>query len=130
MTKNNICRLCREENREVINLGESPPANNFLDGEKTQIDSYPLVLDYCDKCGGFQLRDCLRKEATIFHNASPDKFGKYLKELLKIVETSNSSEKLIYINSWNEWGESAYLGPDERHKYGYLQAIKDLSQDL
>jgi SAM-dependent methyltransferase len=62
MTKNNICRLCREENREVINLGESPPANNYLDGEKTQIDSYPLVLDYCDKCGGFQLRDCLRKE--------------------------------------------------------------------
>jgi len=70
------------------------------------------------------------KEATIFHNASPYKFGKYLKELLKIVETSDSSEKLIYINSWNEWGESAYLEPDERHKYGYLQAIKDLSPDL
>jgi SAM-dependent methyltransferase len=54
--------LCNEENREVIDLGESPPANNFLDGENTQIYSYPLVLDYCDKCGGFQLRDCLRKE--------------------------------------------------------------------
>ncbi len=58
----NTCRLCGYRTREIINLGSSPPANNFLDTETTNIDSFPLVLDFCDNCGGLQLRDCLDKE--------------------------------------------------------------------
>ena len=62
MTIKQVCRLCGEENREIINLGESPPANNFLDSQISHIDSFPLILDFCDSCGGFQLRDCLDKD--------------------------------------------------------------------
>tara|TARA_B110000014_G_C20123672_1_gene596914 strand:+ start:2860 stop:4083 length:1224 start_codon:yes stop_codon:yes gene_type:complete len=62
MTIKNICRLCDYKSREIINLGSSPPANNFLDEETSHIDSFPLILDFCDNCGGLQLRDCLDKE--------------------------------------------------------------------
>jgi novobiocin biosynthesis protein NovU/D-mycarose 3-C-methyltransferase len=62
MTIKEVCRLCGEKNREIINLGDSPPANNFLDSQISHIDSFPLILDFCDTCGGFQLRDCLDKE--------------------------------------------------------------------
>ena len=62
MTIKEVCRLCGEENREIINLGDSPPANNFLDSQISRIDSFPLILDFCDSCGGFQLRDCLDKD--------------------------------------------------------------------
>ena len=62
MTINKKCRLCNSTNREIINLGNSPPANNFISKEQAPVDSFPLILDYCDNCAGLQLRHCLAKE--------------------------------------------------------------------
>ena len=61
MIVKNKCSLCGEKIREIVNLGNSPPANNFV-SEGYQNPSYPLILDFCDSCKGFQLRHCLDKE--------------------------------------------------------------------
>ena len=61
------CRLCNSVNREIINLGNSPPANNFISKEQSQVDSFPLIVDFCDHCTGFQLRHCLDKEQLYSH---------------------------------------------------------------
>ena len=53
-------------------------------------------------------------------NSSPELFEHNLNELKK----KYSSKEFIYINAWNEWGESGYLEPDEKFKYGYLEALK------
>ena len=62
MTINKKCRLCNSANREIINLGNSPPANNFISKGQSPVDSFPLIVDFCDQCAGFQLRHCLEKE--------------------------------------------------------------------
>ncbi|MBK5229644.1 MAG: class I SAM-dependent methyltransferase [Thermoleophilia bacterium] len=56
------CRICNGPTKELLDLGESPPANSLVEARDTQQPAYPLVLDWCDACGNVQLRDCLRAD--------------------------------------------------------------------
>jgi lipopolysaccharide biosynthesis protein len=60
--------------------------------------------------------------ATIVTDSSPEKFKNYLSKQINKAVAKNS--ELIFINAWNEWGEGAYLEPDEQNKYEYLEAVK------
>lgn len=59
-----------------------------------------------------------------FEGATPEKFGKYMDALVKKVNQQQRDLPLIFINAWNEWGEGAYLEPDEQNRFGYLEALK------
>jgi len=56
------CRICNSNTREVISLGNSPPANNFIESAHEVIKEYPLDVLFCDECKGLQLKDCLDEE--------------------------------------------------------------------
>ena len=62
-------------------------------------------------------------KATIYTGSDPEKFGKYLKKQLARAQSVYQSEYL-FLTAWNEWGEGAYLEPDEEFGDGYLEAIK------
>lgn len=64
---------------------------------------------------------------TLFTGATPEKFEKYYRMLTKKVKDS-MQPKIIFINAWNEWGEGAYLEPDEKNGYMYLEAIKGIKE--
>ena len=65
-----------------------------------------------------------KKRATIFSGATPEKFCKWLRILVKSMPLRNLPEDFIFLNAWNEWSEGAYLEPDERYGYEYLEAVK------
>lgn len=58
---------------------------------------------------------------------TPEKFSKYLGELLRISRDQN--KKFVFLTAWNEWGESAYLEPDSFNGYAYLAAVKKAIED-
>ena len=62
------------------------------------------------------------KMARIMKGASPEKFETYLKKLLQISQKQN--KEYVFVTAWNEWGEGAYLEPDENNGYAYLEALK------
>ncbi len=63
-----------------------------------------------------------KKRSRIVINRAPEKFEKYLSNLLYI--SKKQGKELIFLTAWNEWSEGAYLEPDERNSYSYLEAIK------
>ena len=62
------------------------------------------------------------KNATVITGSTPEKFEKYLSKLLDI--SSKKGKEYVFLTAWNEWGEGAYLEPDETYGYQYLEAAE------
>lgn len=60
----------------------------------------------------------------VYDGATPRKFQKYMSALIKKAKNEYHKD-YIFINAWNEWAEGAHLEPDEKNKYGYLEALKN-----
>lgn len=57
--------------------------------------------------------------AFVTYGATPKKFYKYFSRLLM-----KTNSEFVFLNGWNEWGEGAYLEPDQKYKYEYLRMVK------
>lgn len=69
--------------------------------------------------------DCTprRADPDLLVNADPKKYRHWLEELCRYSERALPEDRqFIFINAWNEWAEGAYLEPDRRYGYGYLDA--------
>ena len=62
-------------------------------------------------------------KGTSFINNSPDVYQKWLKNLCHYTQSQQPENKqYIFINAWNEWAEGAYLEPDNKFGYAFLEA--------
>lgn len=67
-----------------------------------------------------------KHRATVFRGASPEKFREWFARLVDTMPQRNLPEDFIFFNAWNEWSEAAYLEPDERYGYQYLEIVKNV----
>jgi lipopolysaccharide biosynthesis protein len=64
-------------------------------------------------------------KGMIFEGSSPELYKQWLKDvLLETKVRRDLAEPYVFINAWNEWGEGAYLEPDRRYGYSYLEATR------
>lgn len=44
---------------------------------------------------------------------------------MEVIKDKAPEHKVIFMKSWNEWGEGNYVEPDEEFGHGWLQAIRN-----
>lgn len=62
--------------------------------------------------------------AKIYTGSKLEDMKNNLKKLVDLSIQNNS--EIIFFNAWNEWSESAYLEPDTKNQYDYLNIVKSI----
>jgi hypothetical protein len=66
-----------------------------------------------------------------FYGSTPAAYGKWLEmAACQAMTASDSDERIVFINAWNEWAEGAYLEPDRHFGFAYLAQTRRVVDGL
>lgn len=63
----------------------------------------------------------------VYTNSNPKSFYNHVRQILDIV--SPKQNRIVFLKSWNEWGEGNYMEPDEKYGKGYIEAMRKALDD-
>ena len=49
----------------------------------------------------------------------------YILKAINIIKDKQEEHRIVFLKSWNEWGEGNYVEPDFEFGHGWLEAIKE-----
>lgn len=64
-------------------------------------------------------------KGLVFTHARPEYFKQLAMQALDMVKEKPEEHRIVFIKSWNEWGEGNYMEPDLQYGHGYLDALKE-----
>ncbi|SHL48557.1 glycoside hydrolase family 99-like domain-containing protein [Fibrobacter sp. UWEL] len=63
-----------------------------------------------------------KNQALVIHDCTPELFEKHCNEIFSNI--ANKKNKLLFLKSWNEWGEGNYMEPDLKFGKARIKALK------
>lgn len=61
----------------------------------------------------------------VFVNSTPTHFKQHIVNALQLIADKQPQHRILFLRSWNEWGEGNYVEPDQKYGHGFLDALKD-----
>lgn len=89
----------------------------LLRAEKLAANEHICVIPNWDSTPRFGQR------GLVFRDSTPELFQRHLREALRRIVTKPPQERLVFVKSWNEWGEGNHLEPDQKYGKAYLEAL-------
>jgi hypothetical protein len=80
---------------------------------------YPGVMVNFDNTARRQWRP------DMWYGSNPYTFRRWLRSTAESLADRDRDSRVIFINAWNEWAESAVLEPTQRYGSTYLLATRD-----
>ena len=62
----------------------------------------------------------------VYHNSTPELFGQHAETILRCVARKQSDFQIVFLKSWNEWGEGNYMEPDLRWGKAYIEKLAEV----
>ena len=90
---------------------------NYFAPEDSRLNVIPSLLPQCDRTP--RLSSC----DGVYVNATPEKFEKHIRQALELIKDKSPEHRILFLKSWNEWGEGNYVEPDLQWGHGFLDAI-------
>ena len=69
------------------------------------------------------------RKAIIYDKATPEAFYEGASKAINIVQNKDMDHRIIFVNSWNEWGEGAYMEPDLRYGKSFINELAKANRD-
>lgn len=66
------------------------------------------------------------KKARIYVNSTPEVFKKQIIKAVNLIKNKEDQHRILFLQSWNEWGEGNYVEPDCKYGHGYLNALREV----
>lgn len=92
---------------------------NYFAPEDTWENVYPTILPQWDRTPRVASMD------GVYMNATPEKFENHIRQALSIIKDKQPEHRILFLKSWNEWGEGNYVEPDTEWGHGFLDAISN-----
>ena len=65
-------------------------------------------------------------KGAVYTNSTPENFRKHAEKVIHGCRGKDHEHNLIFLKSWNEWGEGNYMEPDVRYGKGYIRALRGI----
>jgi hypothetical protein len=89
--------------------------------ENSRLDVFPTIIpnwDHTPRSGihGF-----------VLHKSTPEYFRKHVEKVINSISGKPKDMQIVFLKSWNEWGEGNYIEPDDKYGRKYLEVLKSLT---
>ena len=65
------------------------------------------------------------KRGSILTHSDPESFKLHALHVLEGCRDKDPETNLVFLKSWNEWGEGNYMEPDLHYGKGYIRALRE-----